>query len=75
MNKAAVFLYVKSYQDGMKISHVVQDIVKMEGVIQASANDKIEKMVNLTFDPQKTSCSHIVDTLLKQGCGSCVVGL
>lgn len=75
MNKAAVFLYVKSFQSGIKLSQLVDDIGMMDGVIQASANESIEKMVNLTYDPGKTSCGHIVSTLMKRGCGSYVVGL
>ena len=75
MNEADVFLYIKSIQRGMKMDHLVEDIAMMDGVIQASANDNIEKMLNLTYDPQKTSCGRIVNTLMKKGCGSYVVGL
>lgn len=75
MNEAAVFLYIKSVQNGMKMDHLVEDIITMDGVIQASANDNIKKMINLTYDLQKTSCGHIVNTLMKKGCGSYVVGL
>ena len=75
MNKANVFLYVKSVQPGMNINHVVDDIAILEGVLHASANENITKMVNLTYDSSKTTGGKIVKMLQGRGHGSFVIDM
>ena len=75
MNTLNVLLYVKNTKHNTGMDNIVADIANMTGIIEANQNQHIKKMINLTYNPQITSCDHIVNSLTKKGCGSYVIGM
>jgi hypothetical protein len=75
MNTLNVLLYVKSIKHNTGMDNIVADIATMTGVTEANLNQHIKKMINLTYNPRITTCSHIVNSLTQKGCGSYVIGM
>jgi len=74
MNPVDIHLYIKSHSNDANFNHVINNITPIEGVVQASVNENINKILNITYNPQETSFSKIIYSLNKKGFSSRAIG-
>jgi len=74
-NTLDAFVYVQVPQAKQQKSDIVTALSELSGVVRASANAYVGKLVDIAYDPATTSSSRIIEYVRSRGYHGFMVGL
>jgi len=70
-----VLIYIHKGADAGLVASVARQLARMSGVIMASVNPRVKRLISVKYDPDQLSGASVLQDIQKNGCTASLIGM